>query len=317
METIVILGSGPAGLTAAIYAARANLAPVVVEGISPGGQLMQTTDIENFPGFPEPVPGPELMDRMHRQAERLGVRFLADEAAAVRLGAGAGAAHAVELGFSGDTLECRALIAATGATARPLGLPSEQKLKGRGVSYCATCDGAFFRGRRVAVVGGGDTALEDALYLSRLASSVTVIHRRDAFRASKAMADRAFAATNLSVRWNAVVDEVLGAEQKKVTGVRLRDTVTGALSDLEADGLFVAIGHTPNTALFAGQLELDANGYLVADHGRTSAPGVFAAGDVQDPRYRQAVAAAGSGCVAALEAERYLATLPPTDSPAP
>ncbi len=317
MENIAILGSGPAGLTAAIYAARANLAPVVVEGIAPGGQLMQTTDVENFPGFPEPVPGPELMDRMHRQAERLGVRFLPDEAASVRIGKAEGEPHAIELGFSGETLECRALIIATGASARYLGLPSEQKLKGRGVSGCATCDGAFFRGRRVAVVGGGDTALEDALYLSRLASSVTVIHRRDAFRASKAMVDRALAAPNLSVRWNAVVDEVLGVDQKKVTGVRLRDTVTGSLSDLEIDGLFIAIGHTPNTTPFAGQLELDAAGYLVADHGRTSAPGVFAAGDVQDPHYRQAVAAAGSGCVAALEAERYLAALPPLDSPAP
>ena len=309
MENIVILGSGPAGLTAAIYAARANLAPVVVEGMAPGGQLTQTSEIENFPGFPEPVGGFELMDRMRRQAERLGVRFVQDEAGAVAFGAEPGAAHRVELAFTGDTLETRALIIATGASARYLGLPSEQALKGHGVSGCATCDGAFFKGRDVAVVGGGDTALADALYLARLCRRVTLIHRRDAFRAAKATVDRVLATANIDVKWDAVVDEVLDPAARTVTGVRLRNVKTDAREVLPVDGLFVAIGHTPNTALFKGLLDLDAAGYLVTDHGRTKVPGVFAAGDVQDPRYRQAVAAAGSGCVAALEAEHYIGTL--------
>lgn len=309
MENILIIGSGPAGLTAAIYAARANLAPVVVEGLVSGGQLTQTSDIENFPGFPEPTPGAELMNRMHEQAERLGVRFLADEVESVEFAAEAGGVHLLHLGFSGETVEARSVIIATGATARELGLPSEKALKGRGVSGCATCDGAFFKGREVVVVGGGDTALEDALYLSRLCKSVTVVHRRDAFRASRIMADRVLSAENIHVRWNAVVDEILDVSAKKVTGVRLRDTVTGELSEQSADGLFVAIGHAPNTAPFQGKLELDGAGYLVTDHTRTSVPGVYAAGDVQDPRYRQAISAAGSGCMAALEAERYLATL--------
>ena len=309
MENIVILGSGPAGLTAAIYAARANLEPVVIEGMQPGGQLTQTSEIENFPGFPEPIGGFELMDRMRRQAERLGVRFVQDEAESVAFGSAAGDAHRISLAFTGDTLETRALIIATGASARYLGLPSEEALKGHGVSGCATCDGAFFKGRDVAVVGGGDTALADALYLARLCRNVTLIHRRDAFRAAKATVDRALATPNIAVRWNAVVDEVLDVSARTVTGVRLRDVKTGELSTLPVDGLFVAIGHTPNTMLFKGLLDLDPAGYIVAEHACTKVPGVFAAGDVQDSRYRQAVAAAGSGCVAALEAERYIGTL--------
>ena len=309
MENIVILGSGPAGLTAAIYAARANLSPVVVEGMAPGGQLTQTSEIENFPGFPEPIGGFDLMDRMRKQAERLGVRFVQDEAESVAFGAAPGEVHRISLAFTGDTLETRALIIATGASARYLGLPSEEALKGHGVSGCATCDGAFFKGRDVAVVGGGDTALADALYLARLCKSVTLIHRRDAFRGAKATVDRILSTPNISVRWDSVVEEVLDVSAKTVTGVRLRNVKTGDISTISVDGLFIAIGHTPNTALFKGILELDPAGYLVTDHGATKLPGVFAAGDVQDSRYRQAVAAAGSGCVAALEAERYLGTL--------
>ena len=309
MENILVIGSGPAGLTAAIYAARANLSPIVVEGLVAGGQLTQTSDIENFPGFPVPIPGVELMGRMRAQAERLGVRFLQDEVEAVDFFAGPHSGHSIHLGFTGDTIEARSLIIATGASARSLGIPSEQALKGHGVSGCATCDGAFFKGRDVAVVGGGDTALEDALYLSRLCKTVTVVHRRDAFRASKIMVDRVVSAANIQIRWNAVVEEILDVAAKKVTGLRLRDTKTGEFSNLSVDGLFVAIGHAPSTSLFQGKLEMDRAGYLITDHTRTSVPGVFAAGDVQDPRYRQAISAAGSGCMAALEAERYLATL--------
>ena len=313
MENIIILGSGPAGLTAAIYAARANLKPVLVEGLHPGGQLTDTTDVENFPGFAEPVGGPELMDRMRRQAERLGVRFRMDEAAAVRLAADEGApdagrVHEVTLGMSGDKLQARVLIVATGASARYLGLASEKLLLGHGVSGCATCDGAFFRGQDVAVVGGGDTALEDALYLSRIAASVTVIHRRDAFRASKVMVDRVLANPKITVCWDHVVDEVLDVSARTVTGVRLRQVRTGKITERPLQGLFVAIGHTPNTGLFKGLLALDDEGYLVARECRTNVRGVFAAGDVQDRRYRQAITAAGSGCMAALEAERYLGT---------
>jgi len=313
METITILGSGPAGLTAAIYAARANLAPLLVDGMQPGGQLTETTDIENFPGFAEPVGGPDLMDRMRRQAERLGVRFRMDEAAAVRLAADEAApdharVHEVTLGLSGEKLQTRALIVATGASARYLGLASEKLLRGHGVSGCATCDGAFFRDQHVAVVGGGDTALEDALYLSRIAASVTVIHRRDAFRASKIMADRVLANPKIKVCWDHVVEEVLDVSATIVTGVRLRHVKSGTLTELPLQGLFIAIGHTPNTGLFKGQLALDGEGYIVARECRTNVRGVFAAGDVQDHRYRQAITAAGSGCMAALEAERYLGT---------
>jgi len=303
MENVVIIGSGPAGLTAAIYAARANLNPVVIDGTQPGGQLTQTTDIENFPGFENPVSGFELVSAMRKQAERFGVRFMMDAVASCDLLA---APKTLTLMMSG-TLEARAVIIATGASARYLGLPSEQQLLGRGVSACATCDGTFFKGQRVAVVGGGDTAMEDALYLSRLAEHVTVIHRRDAFRASKIMADRLLATPNIEVVWDTVVADVLDPVKGEVTGVRLRNVKTQVTTERAVQGLFVAIGHAPNTAPFAGQIELDADGYIATRQTRTSADGVFAAGDVQDRHFKQAVTAAGSGCIAALQAERHLA----------
>lgn len=302
MENVVIAGSGPAGLTAAIYAARANLNPVVIEGMQPGGQLTQTTDVENFPGFEQPIDGTKLVVTMRAQAERLGVRYLMDEVAACDF---SGAVKRLSLTVNG-ALETRTVIIATGASARYLGLPSEQALMGKGVSACATCDGAFFKGQRVAVVGGGDTAMEDALYLSRLASQVTVIHRRDAFRASKIMVDRLLSARNIDVRWDSVVEDVLDVDKGEVTGLRLRNVQTGVVSVLDVEGVFIAIGHVPNTAAFAGQIALDREGYVVADHTLTSIPGVFAAGDVQDRHYKQAVTAAGTGCMAALEVERYL-----------
>jgi thioredoxin reductase (NADPH) len=302
MENVVIIGSGPAGLTAAIYAARASLNPVVIDGMQPGGQLTQTTDVENFPGFEEPVNGFELVNTMRKQAERFGVRFLMDEVASCDF---SGSVKKVTLMMGGE-LQTRAVIIATGASARYLGLASEQQLMGKGVSACATCDGAFFKGQRVAVIGGGDTAMEDALYLSRMASQVTVVHRRDAFRASKIMADRLLAASNIDVVWNAVVEEVLDPVKGEVTGLRLKNVVTGERFEREVQGVFIAIGHTPNTAAFAGQVDLDAEGYIVAADTRTSSAGVFAAGDVQDRTYKQAVTAAGSGCMAALQVERYL-----------
>jgi thioredoxin reductase (NADPH) len=273
--------------------------------MQPGGQLTQTTDVENFPGFENPINGFELVNTMRRQAERLGVRFLMDEVAACDL-----KAEPKRLTLAvGGALDARAVVIATGASARYLGLESERQLMGKGVSACATCDGAFFKGQRVAVIGGGDTAMEDALYLSRLASQVTVIHRRDAFRASKIMADRVLSAPNIDVVWNAVVEEVLDAAKGEVTGLRLKNVATGESFERAVQGVFVAIGHTPNTSAFVGQIALDAEGYIVAEKGHTSVPGVFAAGDVQDRHYKQAVTAAGSGCAAALEAERYLATL--------
>lgn len=302
VENVVIIGSGPAGLTAAIYAARANLRPVLVEGMQPGGQLTQTTDVENFPGFENPISGNDLVGTMRKQAERFGVRFMMDEVSACDF---SGEVKKVTL-MIGGLLEARAVIIATGASARYLGLGSEQQLMGKGVSACATCDGTFFKGQRVAVIGGGDTAMEDALYLSRLAEQVTVVHRRDAFRASKIMADRVLAAPNIDVVWNAVVEEVLDPAKGEVTGLRLKDVVTGKAFERAVQGVFIAIGHVPNTAAFAGQIELDADGYVVTNSAKTSAPGVFAAGDVQDRHYKQAVTAAGTGCMAALEAERYL-----------
>jgi len=302
MENVVIIGSGPAGLTAAIYAARASLNPVVIDGMQPGGQLTQTTDVENFPGFEEPVNGFELVNTMRKQAERFGVRFMMDEVASCDF---SDSVKKVTLMMGGE-LQTRAVIIATGASARYLGLASEQQLMGKGVSACATCDGAFFKGQRVAVIGGGDTAMEDALYLSRMASQVTVVHRRDAFRASKIMADRLLAASNIDVVWNAVVEEVLDPAKGEVTGLRLKNVVTGERFERAVQGVFIAIGHTPNTAAFAGQVELDAEGYIVATDTRTSSAGVFAAGDVQDRTYKQAVTAAGSGCMAALQVERFL-----------
>lgn len=301
MDNVIIIGSGPAGCTAAIYTTRANLKPLLVEGVGRGGQLTQTNDVENFPGV-ETITGLELVETMHRQAERLGTRFATGDVARCDL---TGDVKKLWLD-DGTELACHSLIIATGAFARYLGLPSEKALIGRGVSGCATCDGAFYSGEHVAVVGGGDTAAEDALYLANIAAKVTLIHRRDELRASKTLADAVAKSPKIEMRWNSVVKEVRDVEKGSVTGVVLEDVKTGETSELGVTGLFVAIGHTPNTAPFKGQLELDANGFIVTQHCRTSVPGVFAAGDVQDPAYRQAVVAAGSGCVAALEAEAYL-----------
>jgi thioredoxin reductase (NADPH) len=299
---LVIVGSGPAGLTAAVYAARANLSPIVIEGLAAGGQLMLTTDVENYPGFPDGIMGPELMTKFREQAGRFGAEFVTADADRVDLAQS-------PFGVWVDDTEYRAtaMIISTGATARMLGLDSEQRLLGHGVSTCATCDGFFFRGKPLAVVGGGDSAVEEALFLTKFATQVTIVHRRDELRASKIMAERALANPKIDFRWNAVVDEVLG--NGRVERLRLRDTTNDEPSDLEVGGVFVAIGHDPNTALFQGQLDLDDAGYVVteADSTGTSIDGIFAAGDVQDHVFRQAITAAGSGCMAAMEAERWLA----------
>lgn len=302
MRDVIILGSGPAGLTAALYTARADLNPLVVEGYQPGGQLTLTTMVENFPGFPDGIMGPDLMAAMKQQAGRFGAEFVSGQATAVDL---SGQPLKVTVDEK-TTYETRALIIATGASAKMLGLPKERSLIGRGVSTCATCDGFFFRDRRLAVVGGGDTAMEEALFLTKFASSVTVIHRRDTLRASKIMQQRAMANEKISFIWDTVVVDVLGED--KVTGLRLRNVKTGEESTFECDGLFVAIGHQPNTEIFKGQLELDEAGYIkVRERTRTNIPGVFVAGDVHDYMYRQAVTAAGSGCMAAMDCERWLA----------
>jgi thioredoxin reductase (NADPH) len=299
---LVIVGSGPAGLTAAVYAGRANLSPIVVEGIGAGGQLMLTTDVENFPGFPDGILGPELMMKFREQAERFGAEFVTADADRVELVPGG--PHGVWVGER--EIRARSMIITTGAKARMLGLPNEQRLLGHGVSTCATCDGFFFREKPIAVVGGGDSAIEEAIFLTKFATTVSLIHRRDELRASKIMQDRAFANSKIDFVWNSEVSDVIG--NGSVESLRLRDTVSGTESDLEISGLFVAIGHDPNTALFRDQLELDENGYIVtaADSTRTSVEGVFAAGDVQDHVFRQAITAAGSGCMAAIEAERWL-----------
>lgn len=303
MENVVIIGTGPAGLTAAVYAARANLSPLVIEGFQPGGQLTTTSDVENYPGFPEGISGAELMDLCRKQAERFGARFKEGEVVSSHLTC---LPHSITLS-DGEKIEAKTIIIATGASAQYLGIESEQKLIGRGVSGCATCDGAFYRDVPVAVIGGGDTAMEDALFLTHFASKVTVIHRRDQFRASKIMADRLLAHPKIEVIWNSVVEEVLDVSKHEVTGLKIRNIKTNAVSELKISGLFVAIGHKPNTKAFAGQLDTDHAGYLIAKNTRTNIEGVFAAGDVADAVYRQAITAAGSGCAAALEAERYLA----------
>ncbi len=303
VRDVIIIGGGPAGYTAALYTARANLRPLVIEGFNWGGQLMITSDVENYPGYADGVLGPAMMADFRRQAERFGAEFVTDDVTRVDF---TEAPYRVFVGE--DEHLADAVIVATGASARQLGLPSEQTLQGRGVSYCATCDGAFFRDKVVVVVGGGDSAMEEAGFLSRFARKVVIVHRRDEFRASPIMIDRACANEKIEIVFNAVVDEVLGSDEGRVTGVRLRDTVTGETRDLEADGLFVAVGHDPSSALFLDWLDHDEQGYLVAEPGstRTNIPGVFAAGDVQDHTYRQAVTAAGSGTMAALDAQRYL-----------
>jgi thioredoxin reductase (NADPH) len=302
IRNVIIIGGGPAGYTAALYAARADLNPLVIEGFAFGGQLMITSDVENYPGFKDGILGPELMQEFRSQAERFGAEFLTDDVTRVDF-----SERPFRVFVEDDEYTAETVIVATGATARQLGLPSEQSLQGRGVTYCAVCDAAFYRDREVLVVGGGDSAMEEALFLTKFASKVTIIHRRDEFRASNIMLDRARA--NDKIEWitNAVVDEVLGGD--KMTGVRLRDTETGEISEIAADGLFVAIGHDPNTKLFLNWLDHDAGGYLTTDARSTATniPGVFAVGDVQDHVYRQAVTAAGSGCMGALDAERFLA----------
>jgi thioredoxin reductase (NADPH) len=302
MHDVIILGSGPAGLTAALYASRAELKPLLIEGLEAGGQLMTTTDVENFPGFPEGVLGPEMMDLFKRQAERFGTEYVAGDATAVNL---SGPPFQVEVGS--DPYECRALIIATGAKARLLGLESERRLMGHGVSACATCDGFFFKGKKVMVVGGGDSAMEESTFLTRYATSVTVIHRRDELRASKIMQQRAFANEKIDFLWDSVVEDIRDVEQGQVTAVQVRNVKTDQTTEITCDGVFMAIGHDPNTKLFAGQLGLDEKGYIITHKGtHTSVPGVFACGDVQDARYRQAVTAAGTGCMAALDAQHYL-----------
>ena len=306
IRNVIIIGSGPAGYTAATYAARANLAPLVFEGsVTAGGALMNTTDVENFPGFPEGVMGPELMDHLRRQAERFGAELVTDDVTSVEL---VGDVKVVTDG-SGTVHRAHTVILAMGSGYRELGLADEKRLSGHGVSWCATCDGFFFRGQHIVVVGGGDTALEEATFLTRFAETVTVVHRRDSLRASKVMQDRAFANEKISFAWNSEVVAIHGED--KVSGLRLRDTVTGDEREIEATGLFVAIGHDPRSELLPGQVDLDDEGYVLVE-GRTqqtNLPGVFACGDLVDHVYRQAVTAAGTGCAAALDAERYLADL--------
>ena len=301
VRNVIVIGSGPAGYTAALYAARADLEPLVVKGLEAGGQLMLTTDVENYPGFADGIMGPELMDQMEKQAQRFGAEILAIHVTEVDLSS---RPYLVKAGD--QAWRAKTVIIATGATARWLGIPGEEKLRGRGVSACATCDGFFFRDRELLVVGGGDTAMEEAMFLTKFASKVTIVHRRDAFRASKVMQDRVFANDKVEVVWNTVLDEIVGDDA--VTGAVARDVVTGATRTIAADGVFMAIGHDPTTALFRDQLPVDEDGYLILHEPSTATdvPGVFAAGDVTDHTYRQAVTAAGQGCKAAIDAERFL-----------
>jgi len=301
---VIVVGSGPAGCTAAIYLSRANLAPLVLEGLQPGGQLTITTDVENYPGFPEGILGPKLMDLMRQQAERFGAIFKMEQIESVNL-----RTHPFELTTDQHVYECDALIIAAGASAMQLGLPSEKALQGFGVSYCATCDGFFFRGKEIAVVGGGDSAMEEATFLTKFASKVTIIHRREELRASKIMQERALGNPKIEFRYNSAVDEVIGTKEGGITSLKIRNLKTNDVADFATQGLFVAIGHTPNTAPYAGQLELDEKGYICLPHHNstvTNIQGVFACGDAVDHVYRQAVTAAGTGCMAALDCERWL-----------
>jgi thioredoxin reductase (NADPH) len=303
MEKIIIIGSGPAGLTAAIYAARGDLHPLMFAGAESGGQLMLTSDVENYPGFPDAITGPELMDKFRKQAERFGTRIVDADVTSVDF-----SRRPLRVWVGDEAHDTETVVAATGASAMWLGLPSETRLRGRGVSSCATCDGAFFKNKDIIVVGGGDTAMEEATFLTRFGKTITIVHRRHALRASKIMQQRAEGHPKISFVWNTVVEEVLG--ENRVSGVRLKNTLTGTSEVRPTDAVFIAIGHTPNTEIYAGQLELDDRGYIVSPHGtKTNVEGVFVAGDVADRHYRQAVTAAGLGCRAAMDAERYLESL--------
>jgi thioredoxin reductase (NADPH) len=304
MRNVVIIGSGPAGLTAAVYSARANLAPLLIEGKEPGGQLTLTTLVENFPGFPEGVLGPDLMENMRKQAQHFGTEIVNGYVHKVDL-----TKRPFKVWYGDHDVEAKAVIISTGSSAKLIGIESERRLMGHGVSTCATCDGFFFRGKKIAVVGGGDSAMEEATFLTKFATEVNLVHRRDTLRASKIMQDRAMENPKIKFHWNTTVDEVIGTPEGGVSGLRLLNVQTKQKSQMEVDGLFIAIGHNPNTEIFKGQVELDPQGYVITqpDSTRTNVPGVFACGDVQDPIFRQAITAAGTGCMAAIEAERWLA----------